>query len=696
MKNTMIYLAGALAFLLTACGGATKLDSSMVPEPASAPQINLSNYTKHVLDNGLTLIVVENHKLPRVSYRLSVDRDPVMEGSKAGYVSMAGDLMRAGTKTRSKAQIDEAVDFIGARMNTSSTGVSGSCLKKHSDELLTLMSDVVLSPTFPEEELEKLRKQVLSGLASAESDPGEMSSNISQVLRYGKEHPYGEVQTRKSVESITQSDLIDYYNTYFLPNQSYLVVVGDITGEEALAQANKYFGAWEKKTIRRNDYAMPKQPSGNRVAFVPLNGAVQSQIDITYAVDFKPGAEDAVAASVMNSILGGGVFSGRLMQNLREDKGYTYGARSSLVQDPVVGYFTAGASVRNEVTDSSIVEFLFELKRMTEELVPDSTLQFVKNSMNGSFARSLESPQTIARFALNIERYQLPADYYATYLERLEAVTAEDVLAAAKKYIKPGNAFITVVGNKDEVADKLARFSSKGEVEFFDAYGNEWVDYRAAPEGITADVVWEAYFNALGGKEKMAKVKSYKQSGKMAMQGMELDMNSYMKDNSKVKMEVLMGGAPVMSQVFDGKKGVISQMGMKQEMSPEDQARMQEEADFMGETRLAERRVKSELLGVADLDSGDAFVIKLSRPSGSTELHYFDVKTGLKVQTEIPNPTPDGGEIMAVSKIMDYKEFEGVKFPVKIQQIAGPQQLTITISKVELNTKLPDSTFATE
>ncbi|MFT4679357.1 MAG: zinc protease [Flavobacteriales bacterium] len=694
MKIIAQILGLAVILFLAGCGSSSTLDRSAAPEPAMAPQINLGGYTKNILDNGLTLIVVENHKLPRISYRLTVDRDPVLEGDKAGYVGMSGDLLKSGTAAKSKSEIDETIDFMGARMNTYSTGMSGSCLKKHNADLLALMSEVLLSPSFPEDEIEKLKKQTLSGLVSGETDPGTMSGNIARAISYGSDHPYGEIETKKSIEAITREDIIEYYATYFKPNNSYLVVVGDVTPEQALADANTYFGSWEKSALRHNVYEQPTSPAGNRVTFVPLTGAVQSQIRITYPVDFKPGCDDAVAATVMNSVLGGGVFSGRLMQNLREDKAYTYGARSSLSSDPVIGSFSASGSVRNEVTDSAIVEFMYELKRITEELVPDSTLQFVKNSMNGSFARSLESPQTIARFALNIEKYSLPADYYATYLSRLEAVTAQDVIAAAQKYIKPANAYITVVGNKDEVAEKLARFSSKGEVEYFDAYGNEWVNYSEAPEGVTAQTVMDDYFTALGGLEKMATVKSYKQTGTMSMQGMSLDLVMMMMDNKKSKTEVFMGGAAVMSQTFDGEKGAIAQMGMAQPMSEEEVEDMKVEADFMGETKYVEHGFLLELLGIGQVDDEQAYVVKLTKKSGSIEHHYYSVASGLKIMSESPTTTPEGGEMIAVTKFLEYTEYKGFKYPSSFQQIAGAQTIVIDIDSFELNTKFNNSEFA--
>ena len=693
--KTHSYLIIALSILLTACAGTSSLDRSVVPTAGPAPKIQIGDYQQFALDNGLKVIVVQNNKLPRVSYQLSVDRDPIFESEKSGYVSMAGSLLSAGTETKSKAEIDEAVDFIGARMNTSSNGISGACLKKHSDELLALMSDVLMNPTFPQEELDKMKKQQLSGLASSKTDANTISGNISNAMRFGLDHPYGEQTTEATVEAITRNDLVNYYSTYMRPNISYLIIVGDITLEEAKEQANTYFGSWEKRVVPKHSYPSPEAPTGNRVAFVPVPGAVQSVVNVTYPVEYLPGSDDAAAASVMNSILGGGVFSGRLMQNLREDKAYTYGARSSLNPDEVIGYFSAGASVRNEVTDSSIVEILYELSRMRDELVPDSTLQFVKNSMNGNFARSLESPQTIARFALSTEKYGLPKDYYATYLERLAAVDANAVKMAAERYLKPDQAYITVVGNKEEVADKLARFSANEKVEFYTIYGEEWKAMKPAPEGMTAEDVLGKYIEALGGESKLAKITALQQEGTYSVGPMALEMKILTKNNSKFVMTIGQGGMVMMKQVTDGKKGMVNQMGNTQEMSDEDIAETKMQADLLLEAKYAEYGIGAKLLGVEPVNGNDCYVVEVTMKNGSTQMDYFSTETGLKVQS-ITNQETEMGSMSTTTTIKEYMDVSGVKFPSLMEQQVGPQSVTIAINDIKVNPRISDSEFAVE
>jgi predicted Zn-dependent peptidase len=685
------FIAGALVVGLAACS-APKVDRSSAPAAGPAPQINIGKYETFTLDNGLKVIVVENNKLPRVSYSITVDRGPLFEGDRAGYASFAGGLMSAGTTNRSKAEIDAATDFIGASMSTSATGIFGSCLTKHSDALLGLMQDVLLNPTFPEEELEKVRKQTLSGLASAKTSADDISGSISGIMTYGKEHPYGEPQTEKTVAAITREDLIAYYDAFMRPNISYLVIVGDISSEAAVAQANKYFGAWKAKPVERQSYEKPTAPAGNRVAFVPLRGAVQSVIDITAPVDLPPGHPDAIAASVMNNILGGGVFGGRLMQNLREDKAFTYGARANLSTDPVIGRFSASASVRNEVTDSSVVEFLYEIERITTQLVEDSTLQFIKNYMNGSFARSLESPQTIARFALNIERYNLPKDYYATYLNKLEAVTAEDVLRVAQRYLDPNKLFITVVGNKDEVGEKLARFAKSGKVEYYDMHGEPYTDLQPAPEGMTANDVFNAYYAALGGVDNLKKINTYEEIGTMAMGPMSMAYSRKVKSPDKMLMQVKMGEMELMKQIINGKKGSNSQMGQSIEMSEEEVGEARMQIDLIALTRLADYGMSAVLKGIGSFNDEPAYVVEMMKGGKVSSVNYYSVATGFELGSEMSQETPQGDMTIATN-IKAYAESGGVKFPSHIVQQVGPQTIEIKLDEVAVNKRINDADF---
>ena len=680
-------LAGA-ALLLASC--APKVDRSVVPAPAPAPEIQLGSYDTFNLDNGLKVIVVQNNKLPRVSFQLFVDHGPIAEGSKAGAASLAGGLLKSGTATKSKAEIDETVDFMGASLSTTSSGAFASGLSKHKEDVIELMADVVLRPTFPSEELAKEKRRTISGLTSSKTDPNTISSNITSALNYG-DHPYGELVTEKTIEAIDQGDLKAFYNSYFKPNISYLTIVGDITLAEAEYLVDKHFGTWKTgEEVDKPTWPTPQAPRTTEVAVVPLPGAVQSVIDVTFPVELKPGDQDEIAVRVMNNILGGGTFSGRLFQNLREDKAFTYGAYSRLSSDPVIGSFSANTSVRNEVTDSAVVEIMYEVRRMIKEPVPDSTLQFMKNWMTGTFALGLESPQTIARYALNIERYGLPKDYYQRYLSRLNAVTSADLQRAAKRYLKPNNAYITVVGSKEDLEGKLDAF---GTVTFYDMYGGPYTERRPAPEGVTITQVLDEYVDAIGGEQALMDVSSYVAVGTLETSGMSMTLTNKVKGNTMMSTKVEMMGMVAMEQVYNGSAGKVSQMGQSIPMDESQLTDSKYEADLLFEKHLGDYGIHAVLLGLEEVEEQDVYVVEYTFPDETTLMDYFSVETGLRVQRSSTDALPGGETITSVVTYKDYIEVDGVKFPKTMTTLAGPQTITIIFDEVKLNVNLKDSEF---
>ncbi len=665
-----------------------------VPAPAPARDIELGTYSSFDLNNGLKVIVVENHKLPRVSYQLAFNHDALVEADKAGYTSIAGDLISKGTKSKTKAEIDEAIDFIGGSLNTSATGIYASSLKKHSDRLLGVMTDVLLNPVFNLEEFNKLKKKAESGLVSAKTNPEAIASNIRSRVNFGQFHPYGEVETDASLKNIELKDCVDYYNTYFKPNNAYLVIVGDITPDEARMQADKYFSSWQKGAIP--SFGVPKvmNPSGTQVRFGNKDGAVQSVINISYAVDLTPGSDDVIKANLMNSVLGGGIFSGRLMQNLREKHAYTYGARSSLSSDKIKGYFNAYASVRNEVTDSSVTQFLYEMNRMVNEPVSAADLASVKTTTAGNFGRSLESPQTIANFALNIFRYNLPKDYYNQYLKKVDAVTVADIQAMAKKYIKPENCNIIVVGNKDQVAENLLKFDADGKIDFYDAYGNKIKDEKVAiNENVTPAQIINDYIEALGGSKKLDGVNTVSQSAKTSLMGQDATMTTHQSRSGKFAMSIGMMGMTVQEQKYDGKKGMVAQMGNKQMIENSDELEeMKEGAKLFSQAEyLKNNAYKLELKGAENINGVSCYKVVIKDPKGAESTEFYDIKSGLLMRSvEVKGPAT------VTTDYKNYKAVDGIMFPFTTE-VSGafPVPLVLEVTSIEVN-KTSDDVFKVE
>jgi len=668
------------------------------PMPAPVREIQLGTYSDFDLANGLKVIVVENHKLPRVSYQLSFNNDGLIEGDKAGYTSFAGDLISKGTTTKTKAQIDETIDYIGASLNTSAGGIFATSLKKHTDKLLSVMTDVLYNPSFPQDEFEKIRKRTASGLASDKTNPDAIAANIRTVVNFGKNHPYGEVETEQTIKNINIEDCKNYINTYFKPNNAYLVIVGDITPTEARMQAEKYFSQWKKGEVPVLKYPTPTAPSGRNVAFGNKDGAVQSVISISYPVDMNPGNPDAIKASLTNFILGGN-FSSRLMQNLREKKAYTYGARSSINNDKLIGNFNAGASVRNEVTDSSLTEFLYEINRIAKEPVSPEDMLLAKSSMSGNFAQSLESPQTIANFAINTFRYKLPKDYYNNYLKNLDAVTISDVQSAAQKYIRPDNCNIIVVGNKDNVADKLKKFDSDGVIDFYDPFGKKLEDKKMEiSSDVTANGVIKDYLEAIGGTGKLNSVKSMYMSMKTNLMGQEASFETYQMAPDKFAMKINMMGMTVQEQKFDGVKGLQAQMGNKKVITEgKELEAMKKQAVMFEQMQYNKSGYKLELKGIENVDGINCYKLIITNPGGESFTEFYDVKTNYLLRSVKSQSGGQGQPVVITTDYKDYKDVSGVMIPFKsVISGAMPTPLELEATSIEINKDIAADVFKVE
>jgi len=396
----------------------------------------------------------------------------------------------------------------------------------------------------------------------------------------------------------------------------------------------------------------------------------------------------------MNSILGGGIFSGRLMQNLREDKAYTYGARSQLSSDQLIGSFNASASVRNEVTDSSVTEFLYEMRKMVTDGVTADDLQLAKNSLAGGFARSLESPQTIARFARNTYKYNLPKDYYNTYLSKLESVSQADFTAMANKYIRPENANIIVVGSKDDVADKLKQFDADGKLDYYDAYGNKLeVSDEVMTGDITAEEVINNYIEAIGGKSKLMGVKTMKMVMGMNIMGQDAESTILKKGGNKYKMAMSMGGNVMQEQIYDGTIASAGGMGQNQKFTEgpqldamKEQAVMFEHLNYVGNKTL-------ELKGIEDVNGEKAYKVSVVSKDGTKSTEFFSMSTGYLVK--MVSTQGEGEQVQVVTTEMsDYKSVDGYMVPHKMSIVgAAPFPINMTAKEVTVNKPIADTEF---
>ncbi len=692
MKKILFSIALVLPALIHA-----QLDRSVRPNPGTAPSINIKDSEVFKTANGITVILSENHKLPRVSFDLFTGSDPRIEGNKAGLSEMAGSLILSGTANRSKDQLDNEKDYIGASINASENSLSLSCLTKHMNKGLELMSDVLINANFPQSEFDRIKKQNESGLMATRSDAGSMARNAEAKVNFPN-HPFGGVMTEATLNAISRADVEAYYRSTFTPKGSYLVIVGDITVAEAKTLVEKYFGAWKGNDAFKQETNKGQFNKGNRVVFVKKPGAVQSVVYVSFPMDIRTGDDDQLALSVLNGILGGGGFGTRLMQNLREDKAYTYGCYSSANITEHGSWMSMGGNFRNAVTDSAITQILFELDRITTSYVTDEELNLTKSSMAGGFARSLERPSTVARFAYNIIKNNLSKDYYQTYLQRLEAITKEDVLLMAQKYFTAKNCNIVVVGN-EEIIDRLKQFDADGKIEMLDAFGDEVKEIEKAD--ISADQLLEKYVLAVTKSgnmkevtKKMKKVKSYTE-----VMDLKIPQAPMPFKNTKIwvapnqegsKMEGM--GMVLQKTFFDGSAGSSTNMQTgKKDMTSDEIAAKKKSIGLFPEMNYKTAGMQYELLGIEQHGNSKVYVLKLN--DGESEVYdYYDTKTFYKVKS-LSIRTIEGETNESTVTYNDYKEVSGFLFPHQANLSIGELNLSGTVSSIVINGKVDLSTF---
>ena len=678
MKKIFLYTLLVLPATLMA-----QVDRKKAPKPGPAPIIKIGEPATFTLPNGLKVFVVQNTKLPRVSATLTIDREAVLEGDKAGVVSMAGQLLRRGTTTMKKVELDEAIDYLGASINTSAKTVSGSSLTTNFSKVIGLMSEIVLHPSFPADELEKIRKQTLSGLALGKEDPATIARNVTAKLVYGKGHPYGEIETEATVKSITVADVKSYYNTYWKPNIAYLIFVGDITIEQAKKLATDNFGKWEKAFVPTPIYKTPTLPLKTYIAIVDRPASVQSNMTLIAPVQLKPGAVDAIASSVAASLLGGGA-SSRLFLNLREKYAFTYGAYSSISEDKLVGNFSAEAAVRNEITDSAIGQFLYEFKRLRNELATADEVSLIKNEGSGAFARGLENPATIAGFALNIARYNLPKDYYQNYLKNLAAVDAVKIKEIANKYIPTNNLTIVIVGNAKEISKGLEKY---GTVKYYDVDGNE----KAAPvtkvvaANITAESILQKSANAVALPAVMLATKDIEMIGTASVMGQNLGFNQKFVLPNNYVQTMTVQGMTMAKQLL--KKGVYAQnqQGQDVPLKEDDKEKMDEEGVFFTETYLLQQKGYTfTIKGIEQVDGKDANIVEIKSPKGRKFTNYYDVVSGFLLKNSFTADSPQGKAVVTTYSSA-YKLYNGVQVPTKLIIDYGQFKINLDITEVKIN-----------
>ncbi len=679
MKNIFLILVGfSLAYSVNA-------QNNTQPKPGPAPQINIGKPQSFVLKNGLKVMVVENHKLPRVSFSLSIDNAPYLEGSKKGVSALTSALIGSGSEKISKSAFNEEIDYLGASIRFSDRGTYASGLSKYSQRILELMSEGALHTVFTNSELDKEKTKLIESLKVTEKSVPTVARRVENVLTYGKNHPFGEYLTEAAINAITLDDILLNYNTYFVPENAYLVVMGDINFETIKTQIETLFEPWQKAIAPNLSYSHAKDVQYTQINFVDMPNAVQSEIAVMNLSSLKMKDPDYFAAILANQILGGD-YNSYLMSNLREKNAWTYDAGSRIGDSRYISRFIAYTAVRNAVTDSAIVEMLKEIKRIRIEKVAPNVLQNVKASYIGQFVMEIEKPETVAGYALEIKTQGLPEDFFEKYIEKINAVTADDIMRVANKYILPDQERIVVVGKGAEILPSLEKL--KIPIFYFDKYGTptEKPNYKIAiPKEVTAKTVLYNYINAVGGEKVLRAVKSLFTISSGTIQGAPIELTSKTTSNNKQLREIKVMGMSMMKQVVNEKGAYIIQQGQKKELSGEELAESKMSAVPFEELFLINKPT-IVLEGIEVYNDADVYVLK----DGNSK-YLYDVKSGLKV-AETKSMDVSGQVISQTSNYSDYREVNGIKIPY-VNSINIGMEILLTTTDVKINDGVSDADF---
>lgn len=450
---TLILLGALMTMHLQA-----QVDRTIRPAPQKTPRVELPNIQKSTLKNGLSVWLVQHRELPLVAANLvfqsGSDRDPL---EKPGLASMTADVLDEGTKTRNALEIADALESIGAnlgvRSGTDGSFVTLNTLTRHLDKALDVFADVVVNPTFPKKDFDRLIEQRRTALLQQRDRPATIASLAFSKLIYGSGHPYGNdvSGTEQSLASMTREEVVEFYETYYRPNNAVLVVVGDVTMEDLLAKLEPRMGSWMAREVPTT--AFPPTPSMDqrKVYLIDKPGAPQSEVRIGYPAAAR-NTPDFFPLTLANRVLGG-QFASRLNLNIREKRGFSYGVRSAFQFNKQPGPFVASGGVVSTKTDSALYEFMYEIDKIHGEGVTQEELDFVKKGLVGNFALTFETPAQIAGAMQNLVLYNLPDDYYETYLQNIDGVSLEDVRRVSTKYFDSSRMAVVLVGDLKLIRD---------------------------------------------------------------------------------------------------------------------------------------------------------------------------------------------------------------------------------------------------
>jgi zinc protease len=440
---------------------------SQAPPPLQPRPIEIPAARETVLSNGLTIVVVEDGRLPLISYRLAFRVGGAFDPpSLPGLTDLLAGLLPEGTQSKSSREIAEEVARMGASLSAGATSdytiVGASALAPFNDQILALMAEVVLQPSFPENEVELAKQNTKESLRQQRAQPSFLASEMVSRVMFG-EHPYSVVApTMESIDRVSRDEFVRFHQKNFVPNSAVFIVVGDVKYEQIVTRIESLFSTWDSGAELVTNFPAPPVRTKKTAYLVDRPGSAQSNIVIANSGIVRT-SPDYFPMLLLHTVLGANA-SSRLFMNLREEKGYTYGAYTNLDARRTAGSFRATAEVRTPVTGDSLKEFFYELNRIRTDLVSEKEISDAKSYLTGVFPIRLETQEGLTDQLVQIKMLNLPNDYLQQYRDRVQAVTVSQIQEVAMKYVKPDEAAVIVVGDGAEVLDQIKPYADDIEI----------------------------------------------------------------------------------------------------------------------------------------------------------------------------------------------------------------------------------------
>lgn len=689
MKKISVILISML-FINVSLMAFSTTDSIKKPEALPDIEFKFPDYTQETLKNGLKIFFIEDKEQPVISFSFVIPGGSFVEGNKFGLASIVADLLTHGTGKMTSKDIADKIEGIGASLSANAGAdmitISGSCLKKYLDTLFNIASQVILNPSFPEEDFEKLIPRMIAELKQEKATPGTLARNLARKIIYGDKHPYGIRPSENSLKDIEIEDLKNYYKTYFKPNSASVAISGDLSKKDAKELIEKYFGKWQKGDVPK--FTVPElNPEPQGVYFIARPSSVQSAIIVaTKAVPVTSSEYDVL--DLASSVIGSG-FAGRLFKTLRETYSYTYTPFGRLSSNKYANLFACGAEVRNSVTDSSINVINEQLTDLCTKSPEEAELYRVKSSEGGSYMMAFENPGFVLGLIQSADFYGVPLERVKGYYENLMAFSNYQVRDIARKYMNPKNEYIIVVGSP-EVREKLIPFGKifdySMDLEPLTGEKGKFEDV-----GLNAEELFRKYTEAIGGKENLSKIQTIIDSAtiKFEVMGRSLDGTGIQIQKAPNKKYMKFDLVFQKQEMWcDGTNAWASVQGKNQKQEGQNLEDLISDATIFKDTKYIELGYKCDVLG----KQNNFIMMKLLSPQKQESVLYFDPVTYLLMKIESTKDTPQG-PVPSTVELSNYTNIEGVKFPLTLKS-SNPMFSMTMESHYTINQTVEDSIFA--